>query len=89
MSKSALHRAFIQVLKAVKAIGPEIIRWPSPDKRRDISRGFAAYSRFPNVVGAVDGTYVPIKAPEVDGESYICRKCFHAITLQGICDDKR
>jgi len=42
-----------------------------------------------NVVGAVDGTYIPIKAPEKNPEAYINRKCFYAITLQGICDNKR
>ena len=43
-------------------------------------------AHIPNVIGAVDGTFVPIKAPERDAEVYITRKCHYAITLQGICD---
>lgn len=38
------------------------------------------------VVGAIDGTYIPIKAPKEHPESYITRKCHYALTLQAICD---
>lgn len=34
------------------------------------------------LVGAIDGTYIQIKAPTVDPESYICRKKFFALHLQ-------
>lgn len=43
-------------------------------------------SRISGVVGAIDGTYVPIKAPSLNPEVYVNRKCFHGITLQAICD---
>nr|CAI5832173.1 unnamed protein product [Callosobruchus analis] len=39
---------------------------------------------LPGVVGALDGTYVPIKAPHENPEVYVNRKCFHGITLQCI-----
>ena len=39
---------------------------------------------FPNVIGAVDGTFVPIIAPSVDEHLYVTRKGFHAINVQGI-----
>jgi hypothetical protein len=38
------------------------------------------------VIGAVDGTFIPIKAPTEDPQSYITRKCNYAVALQGICD---
>ena len=40
------------------------------------------------VVSAVDGSYVPIKAPKKDAHVYINRKCFYGVTLQAICDHK-
>jgi hypothetical protein len=40
------------------------------------------------IVGAVDGTYVPIKAPVEKPEVYINRKCFHTVTLQAICNHR-
>lgn len=47
---------------------------------------FKEICNIPNVIGVIDGTYIPIKAPKVDAETYINRKCFYAITLQEICD---
>lgn len=37
-----------------------------------------------NVIGAIDGTYVPIKAPKINPEVYITRKSNYAMTLQAI-----
>lgn len=41
---------------------------------------------IPNIIGAIDGSYISIKASKVNVEIYINRKCFYVITLQGICD---
>ena len=66
-----------------------IIKWPSEEERqRNIAR-FDGMAGMPGIVGAIDGTYVPIKAPSVNPEVYINRKCFHGITLQAICNHQR
>ncbi|XP_046544619.1 putative nuclease HARBI1 [Haliotis rubra] len=42
---------------------------------------------MPRVIGAIDGTLKPIKRPSGDDESaYVCRKGFHAINVQAVCD---
>lgn len=41
---------------------------------------------FPGVIGAIDGTYIPIAGPSEFRDSYICRKEFPAFHLQGVCD---
>ena len=33
---------------------------------------------FPNVLGTIDGTLVPIKRPSVDEHLYVCRKGYSA-----------
>ncbi|XP_071578084.1 uncharacterized protein [Temnothorax nylanderi] len=38
------------------------------------------------VIGAIDGCYVLIDAPQVDAQYYRTRKCEYAITLQAVCD---
>lgn len=81
LSKSALHRAFVRVIQALNEIAPEIIRWPNAVERSRSSREFAKLSGIPGVVGAIDGAYIPIKAPKEDAETYISRKCFYGITL--------
>ena len=47
---------------------------------------FYDIKEFPLVLGAVDGTLIPIKAPSVDEHLYVCRKGFHALVVQGVCD---
>ncbi|XP_008548993.1 uncharacterized protein LOC106693058 [Microplitis demolitor] len=41
---------------------------------------------MPNVMGAIDGTFIPIKAPSENPEVYVTRKCNTALTMQAICN---
>jgi len=41
---------------------------------------------LPNVVGAIDGTLIPIIRPAESEEVYVCRKGFHAINVQAVVD---
>lgn len=43
---------------------------------------------FPGVVGVIDGCHIPISAPTEYPISYINRKGFYSILLQGICNNK-
>jgi len=86
MAKSSLSICFVRVINALCTIASQIIKWPQQIEINVITEKFEKISNIPNVIGAIDGTYIPIKAPKVDAESYINRKCFYAITLQGICD---
>ena len=45
--------------------------------------GFERRRGMKNVIGAIDGSHIAIKAPQ---EDYINRKGFHIIVLQGICN---
>ncbi|VDI29776.1 Hypothetical predicted protein [Mytilus galloprovincialis] len=51
-----------------------------------VKEGFYKIARFPNVVGAVDGTLIPIQRPHEDEPAYICRKGFPAINVQAIAN---
>ncbi|XP_023311782.1 putative nuclease HARBI1 [Anoplophora glabripennis] len=50
-----------------------------------MEREFYKCGRISGCVGAVDGTYIAIKAPSENAEVYINRKCFYGITLQAVC----
>lgn len=43
----------------------------------------------PGIVGAIDGSHLPIIAPKDHQASYVNRKGYHRILLQGICDGKK
>lgn len=84
LAKSTLHHCFVRVIFALNKIAPKIIRWPNQDERISIKQKFKKIGNFQGVIGAIDGTYVPIKAPQNNPTVYINRKCFFGVTLQAI-----
>ena len=49
---------------------------------------FEELRRLPYVIGAVDGSHIPIIAPPIDPTSYYCRKGFYSVLFQGVVDSK-
>ncbi|XP_052691914.1 putative nuclease HARBI1, partial [Crassostrea angulata] len=56
------------------------------EKIRRTKTEFFSKARFPNVLGAVDGTLIKIQAPSENEPSYVCRKGFHALNVQAVSD---
>ena len=57
---------------------------------RKAIEAFQEISCFPQVVGAIDGSHIPIIAPKNDPNDYYNRKQFHSVILPGVAeDDKR
>ncbi|XP_064214207.1 uncharacterized protein LOC135266827 [Tribolium castaneum] len=84
LAKSSLSQCFKRVVKILNAVAPTIIKWPEGMQLQNVERRFHAFARMPHCIGAIDGTYVEIKAPKEDPQSYITRKCNYAFTLQAI-----
>ena len=57
-----------------------------PEHLKKIKEDFYSIANFPNVVGIVDGTLIPIVAPQYDEPAFICRKNYHAINVQAVTD---
>lgn len=57
---------------------------PDLNGRKMMALLFEKDSLLPGVVGAVDGSFIPIPAPSEDQESYFNRKKFHSIILQEV-----
>jgi hypothetical protein len=53
-----------------------------------IAAEFEELRGLPYVIGAVDGSHIPIIAPPIDPTSYYCRKSFYSTLLQGVVDNK-
>ena len=61
------------------------IRFPRDNYlQRRTKEAFYELAHFPNVLGAVDGTLIPVIAPSIDEHLFICRKGYHAINTQGV-----
>ncbi|XP_075768548.1 uncharacterized protein LOC142821449 [Pelodiscus sinensis] len=61
-----------------------VVRLADPDA---VIRGFGALG-FPNCGGAIDGTHIPIRAPEHQASWYVNRKGYFSVILQAVCDHR-
>lgn len=85
MAKSTLWYCFERVVISLNVIAPQVIEWPSKEQIPFVKEHFRKIAGLENVIGAIDGTYIPIKAPKEYPEVYITRKCNYAMTLQAVC----
>ena len=88
MSRGCAHyNVFIVCHAIVSHLKPQYIKWPSPDEFVKIATAFEEKHGIPNIVGCIDGTHVPPKAPANDRDSYVNRKGFTSINVLAVCDD--
>ena len=66
-------------------VAPNCIRWPSSDEEiQKIKQDFLDRGYIENVVGAIDGTHIPILIPEDDHMDFLNRKSYHLLVFQAI-----
>lgn len=89
MSKATTWTSVQRVCRVLVDNVQDFIKWPRNDVARIEQQKWQRMSGFPGVVGAIDGCLIPISTPLKHQESYVCRKKFHAISLQGVCDSDK
>ena len=85
--RATAYRVYRRVCKAiVRYLMDEFITIPTGQKAQVVMEAFEEKRGFPGVMGATDGTHIPIKAPKHNHDQYINRKGFFSVQLQVICD---
>ncbi|XP_017466960.1 PREDICTED: putative nuclease HARBI1 [Rhagoletis zephyria] len=74
------------LLKINRVLG--IISWPTSEEAQNTASYFEEKTRFPGVIGCIDGSHIPIVKPKLYPNSYINRKKYHSILLQAICNER-
>ena len=86
---STSQMAVSQFINAVKLLLlKKYIRWPSTTIMAKFAQEFEDIHGIPYVVGAVDGSHIPIVAPRLHAGDYYNRKGFHSILLQAVVSSK-
>lgn len=85
--KSTVYQVYRRVCKAVVThVTDEFIKFPTGAKAQEVMEAFERKKGIPGVLGAIDGTHIPIKCPKNHSDQYINRKGFFSGLLQVICD---
>lgn len=84
VDKSTLCRTLHRVVNVIITVMlNNVIRWP--DNVQNIPLQFFQKGGFPCVCGCVDGTLIPIDAPNVHEEYYVDRHGKHSLNVMLIC----
>ena len=65
---------------------PRYVRIPSDASLREIIDGFQRRWGFPQTVGAIDGTHIPILKPQESAADYYNRKGYYSVIMQAVVD---
>ena len=88
ISRCTAMRSVHKVTRAICRKKSRFIGFPTDLAR--VKRQFYEIASFPNVVGAIDCTHVPIKSPGGDyAELFRNRKGYFSLNVQMICDAQR
>lgn len=86
VSKSTVSLVLNNFIDAING-NLDNIRFPLTREEQQKNRlEFYRKCRIPGVLGAIDGTLIPIIAPTHQEEAYRCRKGFHALNVQAVTD---
>ncbi|KAI4454106.1 hypothetical protein MML48_scaffold00000245 [Holotrichia oblita] len=86
ISKSTAWTYVTKVCNVLTILAPNYIRWPVGEKVKDVVDKLRKRQGFPRVIGAIDGSHIPITAPTKDQSSYCNRHHYHSIILQAVTD---
>ena len=86
---STAHDSLTEVVNALLANLTNIIKMPSTEQEfRSLADKFYTY-KYPNVVGAIDGTSIEVTVPDNQRLDYFTRKYVTAVNLTAVCDSEK
>ncbi|XP_069134276.1 putative nuclease HARBI1 [Argopecten irradians] len=88
VSVATVSRCVSNVSIALCRIAHRFITVPVGNAASETKRGFFDIAGFPNVIGAVDGTFIRIIAPKTNENDFVNRKGFHSLNVQMMCDHR-
>jgi hypothetical protein len=83
---SILVREFCIAIR--KRLKPLMIHKLIKNKIKEITTSFERLYEIPYILGAINGSHVPIIAPKVNPKSYYRWKGFYYTLIQGVVDPK-
>ncbi|XP_038073863.1 putative nuclease HARBI1 [Patiria miniata] len=90
VAKSSVHIVVHKLTHHVAhKLAQKYINWPTPHLMPSVTSDFKSRANFPGVLGALDGSHIPIEAPSAHQLEYNNRKMTHSVILQAVCDNSK
>ncbi|XP_043244298.1 protein ALP1-like [Amphibalanus amphitrite] len=86
--KSTVRHHVLAFCRAVVSEMADYIQMPTADEAKEIAQRWEDKWGFPQAYGAIDGTHIPVTAPEEGLRDHVNRKGWPSVQLQAVCDDK-
>ncbi|CAC5385319.1 HARBI1 [Mytilus coruscus] len=87
VSRSSVSNIICGVTECLVGVCQQYVEMPTDEASlQKTMQDFHNYANFLNIVGAIDGKHIRIKAPLTDEHLYVNRKNYHSINVQGVCD---
>ncbi|KAM7006165.1 putative nuclease HARBI1 [Tautogolabrus adspersus] len=86
ISKATVSRSVRKVCLALKRLLKMFVVFPGHKPVKAIKDEFLRIAGFPNVIGCIDATHIPITAPSENEADYLNGKSSHSINVQITCD---
>ncbi|XP_041368451.1 putative nuclease HARBI1 [Gigantopelta aegis] len=88
VGQGSAHQIITKILMSIHHLSHRYIKWPDEHEKIHNTRQFFRTSGQENIIGAVDGCHFAIIRPAKSGISYLNRKGYYSVLLQGVCDWK-
>ena len=89
LSQPYISRLVRHVSQLLAVKGKDVIRFPSsPQRLNEIKAGFKQIANFPNVIGLIDCTHIPVRVPSTAGSrnAFYNRKGYYSLNVQFVVD---
>ncbi|XP_071577182.1 putative nuclease HARBI1 [Temnothorax nylanderi] len=80
---SALYNIISRVTDFILTLANDVIRYPNAAEKAETAAFYQNTKGFPGIIGAIDGSHIRIDRPAEDPDSYINRKQYFSVNLQG------
>lgn len=87
-TKQTVCRVIQKVTREIANLRPQYVKMPQNENEiRSVKAAFYNRRQFPNVIGCIDGTHIPIQSPGGEhAEIFRNRKSYFSVNVQVVCD---
>ncbi|XP_071578821.1 uncharacterized protein [Temnothorax nylanderi] len=85
---NALYNIITRVTDFIMLLAPNIIKYPTLVEKEETATFYRERKRFPGIIDAIDGSHIRIDKPLEDPDSYVNRKQYFSLHVQGTVDHK-